>query len=69
MCFQSAVPVDHWLISSRCNGMYVKGGEEKAVVLVVLEAFQDGRKVVLAVDRGHREFTDIDSHSRWRLLG
>lgn len=42
------------------DGIYVKAGleKEKAALLVVLAALSDGRKVVLAVVRGHRESTE-----------
>jgi putative transposase len=41
------------------DGIYVKAGleKEKAALLVVLAALSDGRKVVLAVEPGHREST------------
>jgi transposase-like protein len=39
------------------DGIYVKAGleKEKAAVLVAIAALRDGRKVVLAVEAGHRE--------------
>jgi transposase-like protein len=41
------------------DGVYVKAGLEKgkAVVLVVIAALSDGRKVVLSVTSGYREST------------
>lgn len=42
------------------DGIYVKAGleKEKAALLVVVAALADGRKVVLAVQCGHRESTE-----------
>ena len=42
------------------DGIYVKAGleKEKAVLLVVIGSLVDGRKVVLAVEPGHRESTE-----------
>jgi transposase-like protein len=42
------------------DGIYVKAGleREKAAVLVVIGALRDGRKVVLALESGHRESTE-----------
>jgi putative transposase len=42
------------------DGIYVKAGleKEKAALLVVVAALSDGRKVVLAVQCGHRESTE-----------
>lgn len=42
------------------DGIYVKAGleKEKAAVLVAIGALRDGRKVVLAVEAGHRESTE-----------
>jgi len=42
------------------DGIYVKAGleKEKAALLVVIAALADGRKVVLAVQCGHRESTE-----------
>jgi transposase-like protein len=41
------------------DGIYVKAGleKDKAALLVVVAALRDGRKVVLAVEAGHREST------------
>lgn len=41
------------------DGIYVKAGleKDKAALLVVIAALRDGRKVVLAVEAGHREST------------
>jgi transposase-like protein len=42
------------------DGIYVKAGleKEKAALLVIIGALADGRKVVLAVEAGHRESTE-----------
>jgi putative transposase len=42
------------------DGIYVKAGleKEKAALLTVIAALRDGRKVVLAVNPGHRESTE-----------
>lgn len=42
------------------DGIYVKAGleKEKAALLTVIGALRDGRKVVLAVESGHRESTE-----------
>jgi transposase-like protein len=42
------------------DGVYVKAGleKEKAALLVIVAALRDGRKVVLAVEPGHRESTE-----------
>jgi putative transposase len=42
------------------DGLYVKAGldKDKAAILVVVAALRDGRKVVLAVESGHRESTE-----------
>ena len=47
------------------DGIYVKAGleKDKAALLVVLAALADGRKVLLAVEAGHRE-----SASSWAAL-
>jgi transposase-like protein len=39
------------------DGIYVKAGleKDKAALLVIVGALRDGRKVVLAVEAGHRE--------------
>jgi transposase-like protein len=41
------------------DGIYVKAGleQEKACLLVVIAGLRDGRKVVLAIESGHREST------------
>ena len=41
----------------RADGVYVKAGleKDKAALLVVIAALRDGRKVVLAIEPGHRE--------------
>jgi transposase-like protein len=48
-------PVYVWV-----DGIYVKAGleKDKAALLVVLAALRDGRKVIVAVESGHRESTD-----------
>lgn len=48
-------PVPVWV-----DGIYVKAGleKDKAALLVVLAALRDGRKVIVAVESGHRESTD-----------
>lgn len=48
-------PVFIWV-----DGVYVKAGleKDKAAILVVLAGLRDGRKVILAVESGHRESTD-----------
>jgi putative transposase len=42
------------------DGLYVKAGleKDKAAILVAVAALRDGRKVVLAVESGHRESTE-----------
>lgn len=47
-------PVYLWV-----DGVYVKAGleKDKAAILVVLAGLRDGRKVILAVESGHREST------------
>jgi len=42
------------------DGIYVKAGleKDKAAMLVLIAALRDGRKVVLAVERGYRESTE-----------
>jgi class 3 adenylate cyclase len=42
------------------RGLYVKAGleKDKAAMLVVLAALRDGRKVIMAVESGHRESTE-----------
>jgi transposase-like protein len=42
------------------DGVYVKAGlaDSKAALLVVIGAVRDGRKVVLAIESGHRESTE-----------
>jgi transposase-like protein len=42
------------------DGIYVKAGleQDKAAMLVLITALRDGRKVVLAVERGYRESTE-----------
>jgi transposase-like protein len=42
------------------DGIYVKAGleKDKAAMLVVLAGLRDGRKVILAVESGHRESTE-----------
>jgi len=47
------------------DGVYVKAGleKDKAAILAVLAGLRDGRKVVLAVEDGHRESTDS-----WRTV-
>jgi len=42
------------------DGIYVKAGleKEKAAVLVAVAGLRDGRKVVVAVEAGHRESTE-----------
>jgi transposase-like protein len=42
------------------DGIYVKAGldDQKAALLVLIGALSDGRKVVLAVESGHRESTE-----------
>lgn len=42
------------------DGVYVKAGleKDKAAVLVAVAALRDGRKVILAVEPGHRESTE-----------
>jgi transposase-like protein len=51
-------PVFMWV-----DGVYVKAGLEKAAMLVVLAGLRDGRKVILAVESGHRESTES-----WRTV-
>jgi putative transposase len=48
-------PVFVWV-----DGIYVKAGldKDKAAMLVVLAGLRDGRKVILAVESGHRESTE-----------
>jgi transposase-like protein len=48
-------PVYLWV-----DGIYVKAGleKDKAAMLVVLAALRDGRKVIVAVESGHRESTE-----------
>ena len=48
-------PVFMWV-----DGVYVKAGleKDKAAMLVVLAGLRDGRKVILAVESGHRESTE-----------
>ena len=48
-------PVYLWV-----DGVYVKAGleKDKAAILVVLAGGRDGRKVILAVEGGHRESTE-----------
>jgi putative transposase len=48
-------PVFVWV-----DGVYVKAGleKDKAAMLVVLAGLRDGRKVILAVESGHRESTE-----------
>jgi transposase-like protein len=48
-------PVFVWV-----DGVYVKAGleKDKAAILVVLAGLRDGRKVILAVESGHRESTE-----------
>jgi transposase-like protein len=48
-------PVYLWV-----DGIYVKAGleKEKAALLVAVAGLRDGRKVVIAVEAGHRESTD-----------
>jgi transposase-like protein len=48
-------PVYLWV-----DGIYVKAGleKDKAALLVVLAALRDGRKVIVAVESGHRESTE-----------
>jgi putative transposase len=48
-------PVYLWV-----DGIYVKAGleKDKAAMLVVLAALRDGRKVIMAVESGHRESTE-----------
>jgi len=47
------------------DGIYVKAGleKDKAALLVVIAGLRDGRKVVLAVEPGHRE-----SHATWASI-
>jgi len=53
-------PVFLWV-----DGVYVKAGleKDKAAMLVVLAGLRDGRKVILAVESGHRESTES-----WRAV-
>jgi hypothetical protein len=53
-------PVFLWV-----DGIYVKAGleKDKAAMLVVLAGLRDGRKVILAVESGHRESTES-----WRAV-
>jgi putative transposase len=53
-------PVILWV-----DGVYVKAGleKDKAAMLVVLAGLRDGRKVILAVESGHRESTES-----WRTV-
>ena len=53
-------PVFLWV-----DGVYVKAGleKDKAAMLVVLAGLRDGRKVILAVESGHRESTES-----WRTV-
>jgi transposase-like protein len=53
-------PVILWV-----DGIYVKAGleKDKAAMLVVLAGLRDGRKVILAVESGHRESTES-----WRAV-
>jgi putative transposase len=53
-------PVIVWV-----DGIYVKAGleKDKAAMLVVLAGLRDGRKVILAVESGHRESTES-----WRAV-
>jgi transposase-like protein len=64
-----AVEYDEWkrrdlsdleLVYTWADGIYVKAGleDEKAALLVVIGALSDGRKVLLAVESGHRESTE-----------
>jgi transposase-like protein len=48
-------PVYLWV-----DGVYVKAGleQDKAAMLVALAALRDGRKVIVAVESGHRESTE-----------
>lgn len=57
---QDREPVYLW-----ADGVWVKAGleKEKAALLVVVAAYRDGRKEVLAVEAGHRE-----SMESWRTL-
>jgi transposase-like protein len=52
-------------VSSWVDGVYVKAGleKDKAAILVVLAGLRDGRKVILAVESGHRESTES-----WRTV-
>jgi transposase-like protein len=53
--FADLEPVYLWV-----DGIYVKAGleKDKAAMLVVLAALRDGRKVIVAVEGGHRESTE-----------
>src|SRR4051794_5732625 len=53
------------------DGIYVKAGleKDKAALLVVVAALADGRKVVLAVQCGHRESTESWAALLCRLKG
>jgi hypothetical protein len=48
------------------DGSYVKAGleKDKAAMLVVIAGLRDGRKVVLAVESGYRESTDVSADGR-----
>jgi putative transposase len=57
LCWKSQSLSDLEVVYLWVDGIYVKAGleKEKAALLVAVGALRDGRKVVLAVEAGHRE--------------